>query len=79
MAKTKLNPFKKNRYEIYYQVVNSALAGVLVLIGSLANGQITSAGVMSAILAFCLIFFTKFSHYWKTQQKEFKYSYLNLI
>lgn len=73
------NPFKKNKYEIKYHLVNSGLAAGLVFIGACADGDITMRGVMLAFLAGVAIFINKFGEYWKTQRDEYKCSYLNFL
>jgi len=75
----KKNPFKKNKHEILYNLINCGLAGGLVFIGSLSSGEITSQGLGFSVLAFLLAFFTKFKDYWKTQKPEYTTKVFNFI
>jgi len=65
------NPFKKNKHEIFYKIINSALAGMLVLLGSLTNMQLTFRGVLMAFIASCIVFVIKFKEYWDGEAGEY--------
>ena len=65
------NPFKVNKPEIKYHVINSALAGVLVFLGSLVNG-FSWAGAGAGLIAGLVVCATKFKEYWATQEGEYK-------
>lgn len=71
MTKKKTNQTK----EILWNVVNSILAGALVFLGSIADGDITAKGFCAALITFFIVAFTKFYDYWKTQEGE----YINLF
>lgn len=65
------NPFRVNKYEILWNLINAALAGMLVLVGSLANGGLSIDGVLAAFLAAALVIVVKFKDYWTKQEKEY--------
>lgn len=66
------NPFKKNKNEIMYTIINSALAGGLVFLGALSNGDITAKTIIAGLVASLSVALIHFQDYWKTQQKEYK-------
>ena len=49
------NPFYKNRHEIKYHLVNSALAGVIAFLGAASDGEVTYRGAMAGVLAFLMV------------------------
>jgi len=75
----KKNPFKKNKYEIRYHLINSALAGVLVILGSCIDGDITKESISIAFIASLVVFLTKFKEYWDGQQGEYSRKIFNFI
>ena len=80
MTKKKTNPFKANRHEIAYNVINCSIAGGLVFVGSLSAGEITASGVGFSVIAFLTAFLTKFKNYWGTQKNEYStklFSFVN--
>ena len=75
----KKNPFISNRSEIFYNLINSGIAGTLVFLGSIADGDLTIKGIAAAFIASMIVLFTKFQSYWKTQEKEYKCKILNFL
>lgn len=61
----------ENKKEIFYNLINSALAGGLVLLGSLTGGQFTSTGVYTALVASLIVAVTKFKNYWESEKNEY--------
>lgn len=57
--------------EIIYEIINSLLAGILVLLGSFTAGQITTEGIFIAIVASLIVAVTKFKDYWTEEKKEY--------
>ena len=58
---------KKNKNkinEIKWNIVNSALAGCLVLLGGLADGNLSFENFCYALIAGLLVAVTKFRDYW---------------
>lgn len=53
-----------NKKEIKYHLINSALAGGLVLAGALAGGELTAQGLIAAFGASLVVFLTKFKEAW---------------
>jgi hypothetical protein len=60
----------KNQKEIFYNIINSLLAGSLVFLGSLTNG-FSWNGVGIGIIASTIVAITRFQKYWTTQEKEY--------
>ena len=58
--------------EIIWNVVNSVLAGALVLLGECADGQITKAGFMIAIVAGAIVALSQFKDYWQKEKREYE-------
>jgi len=79
MTTKKINPFKKNKHEIMYNLVNCFIAGGLVFVGSLASGGFTKAGALVSLSAFAVAFLTKFQKYWKSQENEYTTNLFNFI
>ena len=67
----KINPFKKNKHEIMWNIINSGLAALLVFLGSLTDGIITWKGVGFSLLTAVMAFIIQFQLYWKKQEKEY--------
>ena len=65
------NALKKNKQEIIYNLINSALAGGLVMLGSLTSGNFSLQSCSMAFIAGLIVLFTKFKDYWATQKGEY--------
>jgi len=72
-------PFKENKSEILYNLINAALAGGLVTLGSFANGNITPNGLCVGFVAGMVVLITKFKEYWAGQQSEYTRHLFNFI
>lgn len=57
--------------EVIWNIVNSFLAGVLVFLGSLTNGNITRAGLIASGITSIGAGIVLFKEYWTTQKKEY--------
>jgi len=57
--------------EILWNIINSGIAGSLVLLGSIADGQITGTGIIVAVVASSIVAISQFQDYWKTKQEEY--------
>lgn len=66
------SPFKRNNAEIKYNVINSVLVGVLVLLGAMSNGDITLGSLKIAFISCGIVAFMKFKDYWQGQEAEYK-------
>jgi|GEM_PF-4408235 hypothetical protein len=63
--------FSKNKEEIFYNLINSALAGGLVFLGSLTTGEITLKGICLSFVAALAVALTKFKEYWEKEKDEY--------
>ena len=77
MKKNKV--LSKNKEEIIYHLINSGLAGSLVLLGSFTAGGFSLAGFLTAAVASLIVAVTKFRDYWTTQETEYKKSIFNFL
>jgi len=66
-----INPLKKNKYEIYYNLINSGIASLLVLLGALSTGKLNSESIWIAIFAALIVAVSKFKEYWDGEKKEY--------
>lgn len=71
----------ENKKEIFYNIVNSILAGALVFVGSIADGNITKEGLMIAVGVSSVVALTKFKNYWSEEKREYckNNKFLNFI
>jgi hypothetical protein len=70
---------KKNKNEILWNIVNSLLAGFLVLFGNLASGEITGKGLVAALMAFFIVAITQFKNYWDGEKGEYASKMFNFV
>lgn len=67
------NPFKANKYEIIWVIVNSTFSAALVFLGALSTGNgFSKETLCAALLAGLIVFFTQIKTYWQGQQPEYK-------
>ena len=71
--------FKGQGKEICWNLINSAIAGSLVLGGSLLGGEITRTSFIAAGVAAFIVFATKFQQYWKTQEDEYVHKVFEFV
>ena len=64
-------PLKENKHEIFWNLINCALAGALVFFGAFVDGSITWTGVLAAFAAALIVFFTRFKDYWAKEESEY--------
>lgn len=79
MKNKKRNPFKANRHEIIYNLINCLIASGLVFLGSLSSGNISMSSFFFSFIAFLITFFTKFKNYWSTQKSEYSVRLFNFV
>jgi len=60
-----------NKKEIFYNIINSLLAGALVFFGSLIDGSIGIKGIIAALMAAAIMAITKFKDYWDGEKSEY--------
>lgn len=70
---------KKEKKEIFYYIINSFLAGALVLLGAFSTGIINQEAIFTAIIVSVMIGVTKFKEYWDGEQKEYVYNFAKFI
>lgn len=56
---------------ITWNVVNSLLAGALIFLGALSDGEISSESIILACIAAFTIAVTQFKKYWTSQEGEY--------
>jgi len=62
---------KKRRKRRFWNIVNSGLAGGLVIFGALLSGELTFKVVIAAIIAGGLAAVVQFKHFWDSEKKEY--------
>lgn len=62
---------RRNKNEILWHLVNSFLAGALVVLGSLAGGDLTMRGVALGAVAGVVVMVTKLKEYWESERGEY--------
>jgi hypothetical protein len=60
-----------NKKEIIWNIVNSLLAGGLVLFGAFSDGNISPKGFLLAFFAACVVAITQFKDYWSSEKSEY--------
>jgi len=56
--------------EIKWNLINSALAGGLILVGALSTGDISIQSFLAAVVAGVAVFLTKFKDYWSSTKRK---------
>lgn len=67
----KETPFEKNKHEIFYNMINSLLAGGMVFVGTIADGNVTVAELMASAGAAGVVALIKFKEYWAGEKNEY--------
>ena len=67
----KANPFKRNKYEIIWHIINAGLSGFLVLLGAISTGTISRNSFTVAGVAAVIVFVTKMKDYWEKEQGDY--------
>jgi len=57
--------------EICWNIVKSLLAGALVFLGALSNGDITLKGVFLSLIAALTVAIIQFKQYWEKEEDEY--------
>lgn len=65
------NALKANFSEILWHLINSFLAGALVFLGSLADGEFSVQGLIAALVASLIVAITKLKEYWDGEAGEY--------
>ena len=69
----------QNRKEILWNLVNSLLAGGLVFLGSIADGNLSWQGVIASLITAGIVIVTKFKGYWEKEETEYKSRIFNFV
>lgn len=64
--------FECNKEEIYWNIINSLLAGLLVFFGAFTTGNVNKTSIIIALMTALIVIITKFKDYWLTQEQEIK-------
>lgn len=64
--------------EIMWNIINSLLAGGLVLLGSFTAG-ITAEGVIISLVASGIVAVSRFKEYWAQEEKQYKCYTINFL
>ena len=70
---------EKQRKKIFWNLINSGLAGLLVFLGSLTNGGISWKGIGTAAIAAAIVAVTRFYDFWKKEEKEYTAKIFNFL
>ena len=65
------SPFEKNKHEIIYNLINSALAGGMVFVGTIADGKLSGVELLASLGAAAIVAVVKFKEYWAGQKGEY--------
>ena len=76
---TEENPFSKNKWEIYWNLINSGIIAGAVIIGGLTTGRLTTETLGASFLSGLLVFISQFKQYWQSQQGEYKPKLLGFL
>lgn len=66
-----MQKMNKEKKEIIWNIINSFLAGALVMLGSFAAGNITMNSFYFAVIAGLIAAITQFRNYWVFEKKEY--------
>jgi hypothetical protein len=56
--------------EICYNLINSFLAGLLVVFGAFTSGSIETTSLIAALVAGCIVWITQFKQYWDKETQK---------
>ena len=79
MTKKKVNPFKKNKYEIFYKLINAAIAGALVFLGAITDGGFNNKTIVVSLIVSLIVIITQFRDYWASQESEYSKIKVHMI
>jgi len=69
---------EQNKKEIFWNLLNSGLAGGLVFLGSLTNG-FSWEGICAGVVAALIVAITKVKQYWDGEKREYSNKIFNFI
>ena len=59
------------KQEILWNIINSSLAGILVLLGALTSGEISPESICIALVTAFIVAITQFKDYWTNEKREY--------
>ena len=65
--------------EIIYNIINSLLAGVLVLLGAFSTGNIDKQALCTAGIAALIVAFSQFKKYWDGEKEQYSTKIFNFV
>jgi hypothetical protein len=75
----KSKALKQNKDEIIWNIINSLIAGGLVIAGACAGGNLTLTGLGTAFAAAAVVALTKFRDYWLKEEHEYSKKFFTFI
>jgi len=70
---------ENQRKKIFWNLVNSGLAGLLVFLGSLTAGELSWKGVLMSVITSLIVAVTRFYDFWKKEEKEYTAKIFNFL
>lgn len=70
---------REEKREIIWNLINSGLAGGLVLLGSFSTGEFSWRGFILAGVASLIVLLTKFKEYWDGEKGEYSYKLFKFL
>jgi len=74
-----INPFKKNKYEILYEVVNALIAGLIAFLNPLLTSEITMKSIGVSTIIALGIFLYRLQIYFQKEKREYQMKLFNII
>jgi hypothetical protein len=65
--------------EIFYNLVNSGIAGLLVFLGACLNGGVDLKSIMLGVITGLIAAAVKFKDYWDGEKKEYCTKLINFV
>jgi len=69
----------EQKKEIFYNIVNSGLAGLLVFLGACLNGGITLKSIFLGLITGLIAAAVKFKDYWDGEKTEYSTKLINFV
>jgi len=70
---------EEQRKKIFWNLINSGLAGLLVFLGSLTAGELSWKGVLMSVITSLIVAVTRFYDFWKKEEKEYTTKIFNFL
>jgi len=69
----------EQKKEIFYNIINSGIAGLLVFLGAALNGGIDLKAILSGFIAGLIAAAVKFKDYWDGEKTEYSTKLINFV